>query len=361
MNEMKNLTILFICGKRREYPRNAQILKALKASFDVIEITSNKSSYALRILNVALRFLWTSIFKNYDLVYVGFLGQPFVPLVKFFRKRPIILDAFISVYDTLCLDRKDFEPNSILGKVSFWLDSFSFRLADKIVTDTNTHAEYLCHLFNIRRDKLCTIYSGADEEVFYPQEAEKEGNRFIVFFHGMFLPLHGIEYIVRAAKLLKNEKQVLVRIVGSGREKQKILRLSEELGVTNIDFTDWVSYKDLSFQIARADICIGGHFSTIDKAKRVISGKTFLYLSMRKPVVVGNSPAVRELFTHCENIYVCKMADEYSLASAILELKNDSDLRKGIAQAGFELFKNTCGKEKTGEKLAAIIEHYRKK
>ena len=79
-----------------------------------------------------------------------------------------------------------------------------------------------------------------------------------------------------------------------------------------------------------------------------------MYLAMKKPVIVGDNPATKELFTHAHNVYMCAMADAHSLAQAIKTLKENKELREYIAQAGFTAFKNL----RTKEKLSAIIEGF---
>ena len=354
---MKNKKIaLFICGAKRNYPRNIQILRFLKEYFKVIEITSNKSFYLLRLSEVLGRFLFSVLFqRNYDLIFIGFLGQPLMPVVKLLVRGPIIFDALVSIYDTLCLDRKSFNPNSIVGKITFWLDKKSFQWAQKIVTDSKTHTDYFSKLFDIEREKFQILYNIADERLFYPRETKKT-DKFTIFFDGTFLPLHGIDYIVRAARLLGEEKDILFRIVGKGKEKNKILKLAEDLNIKNIEFIDWIPHDELPSEIAKADLCLGGHFSNIDKAKRVISGKAFQYLAMKKPIIVGDNPAVRELFIHREDVYMCKMADEKALAGAILELRDNKVLREKIAERGFETFKQKCNFKQARENLLRIIE-----
>ena len=78
---------------------------------------------------------------------------------------------------------------------------------------------------------------------------------------------------------------------------------------------------------------------------------------MGKPIIAGDNPAVRELFTHRENAYMCKMADARALAEAILELKNNKSLREKIAKQGLETFKNKCNFKQTKENLLRIIEN----
>ena len=61
-------------------------------------------------------------------------------------------------------------------------------------------------------------------------------------------------------------------------------------------------------------------------------------IAMKKPVIAGDSPAVRELFTSRENILLCEMGSAESLADAILTLHNKPDLRAAIASEAYNLY-----------------------
>ena len=347
--------ILFICGERENYPRNTQIIQALSQDFEIIKIISKKKVYLLRIPEVIFRFLIILFLNDYQIIYVGFLAQPLVPLLRFLKKKPLIMDGFVSLYDALCLDRKDFRADSLPARISFWIDSLSFRMADKIITDTRANADFFSKLFKMERGKFYTLYMGTDESLFYPRADKINNDKFIVFFHGTFWGLHGIEYIIKAAKLLENRSDILFRLLGGGRKKEEITKLAKDLKLKNVEFLDWISYQDLSCRIAESDICLGGHFSGSDKAKRVISGKSIQYLAMKKPVIAGDSLAAKELFTHGENIYLCAMADEKALAKAVIELKGNATLRNKVAQSGFKLFKTRLSAQQTKNGLKEII------
>jgi glycosyltransferase involved in cell wall biosynthesis len=87
--------------------------------------------------------------------------------------------------------------------------------------------------------------------------------------------------------------------------------------------------------IAQASVCLGGHFSNNSKAQNVIATKTYQFLAMAKPTIVGDNQANAEIFTHREHVYMCTMADPQSLAEAILTLKADPELREKIAWGGY--------------------------
>jgi glycosyltransferase involved in cell wall biosynthesis len=302
--------------------------------------------------------LLPNLWKEYDGVFVGFYGQPLLPIVKLLTRKPIVFDAFVSTYDTLCFDRKWFKPNSVGGRLAYWLDRYTCLLADKVLLDTKTHADYFAETFDLPREKISVLYLGYDDNTFYPRDVQptEDPEKFTVFYYGSFLPLQGIEYIVRAAKLLEHEPAVQFQIAGRGSTYREIRRLAKDLAVTNVEFMGWIPYHQLPAAIARASICLGGHFSAIGKAQRVIAGKTYQFLAMGKPTIVGGNPANRELFTHKKNVYVCRMADEEALAAAIMALKDDQRLREQIAIEGCRLVTSTLNIQKLSQSLLSIIE-----
>ena len=351
------MRVLFICGREPEYTRNQMILRALERNFQVVRVTDSSRLFVLRNLLVILKLL-PSLWKGHDWVFVGFYGQPLLPIVKLLTRKPIIFDAFVSTYDTLCFDRKWFKPNSVGGRLAYWLDRYTCLLADKVLLDTKTHADYFAETFDLPRKKLSVLYLGYDDSTFYPRKVQssKGPQQFIVFYYGSFLPLQGIEYIIRAAKLLEHEMTIKFQIAGRGSTYREIRRLAKGLATTNVEFIDWIPYHQLPIAIARASICLGGHFSAIGKAQRVIAGKTYQFLAMAKPTIVGDNPANRELFTHKKDVYMCRMADEEALATAIMALKDDQRLREQIAAEGFRLVTSTLNTQKLGQSLLSIIE-----
>ena len=105
---------------------------------------------------------------------------------------------------------------------------------------------------------------------------------------------------------------------------------------------------------SQAHLCLG-IFGTSAKAQHGIPNKVFFALATKRPVVTGDTPAMREIFTHGENIWLCPMVDAAALADSITELKHRPDLRAEIAQKGYELFVREFSIEAIKQGLVAII------
>ncbi|MEM4725054.1 MAG: glycosyltransferase [Candidatus Hadarchaeum sp.] len=329
--------MLFLSGREVEYIRNRVLLDLLQRCCDVTVLTGNGHNIVVR--SIKGLFKWKINRPVYDVALAGFYGQPIAVVLGLLQRQPIILDAYVSTYDTLCEDRKLFHPHSILGRLAYWMDQKSCQLASLVLTDTRANAEYFSRQFGIPKEKFRVIYVGCDESLFYPRSDIIPSSSYCeVFYYGSFLPLHGTEVIIQAASLLKEHKDIHFTIGGNGPLFKSVKQQVEKLGLENISLVGWIPLEQLPLYIAQATICLGGHFSTIPKASRVISTKTFQFIAMRKPTIVGDSEAIRELFTHGEHVYAVPMDDPMALANAIRTLARNDVLRYQVASGGYEVF-----------------------
>jgi len=348
------MRILFISGRAADYTRNAVILKGLRENgVKIIECSDSSNSYVFRYAKALKKFILKRK-ENFDLIFVGFFGQPLVPIIRKLTNKPIIFDAFLSAYDTMCFDRDKFKPTAPIGKFFYWLDKHSCELADRVLLDTDTHIDYFVNTFNMESRRFQRAFVGADESVFYSIDIRREDSTFRVFYYGTYRPLQGMEYIVKAAKKLEPCNDIEFEIVGNGPEHKKITKLTQKINVKNVKFVNWIPYERLPLEIAKVDVCLGGHFSNIGKAKRVIAGKTFQFIAMKKPVILGDNPANKELFEDRKNALLVEMANSDAIANAILELRNNEDLRKRIAEEGHKTFKERCTPRLIGREIKNI-------
>lgn len=202
--------------------------------------------------------------------------------------------------------------------------------------------------------KIRVCYVGADEEIFIPSKFTKTDDNFVILFYGTYIPLHGIEYIIKAGKLLESHRDIRFKIVGKGQLYNDIQEQYKRLNCENTSFIDWVEYKDSPKHIANSDICLG-IFGDTGKARRVIPTKAFQALAMRKPLITGDSPATREILKDKEDCILCKMGDARSLAKSILVLKDDEVSRRKVAKNGYELFKERFTPKAIGRDLREIL------
>jgi glycosyltransferase involved in cell wall biosynthesis len=167
--------------------------------------------------------------------------------------------------------------------------------------------------------------------------------------------LHGIGYILEAAKQLEEQTDIRFEFIGSGQTYHQMRTLSEELGLKNTQFFGSIPPDKVPSFMTEADSCLG-IFGDTEKTQRVIPNKVYEALGMRKPVITCNSPAIREVFCDKRHLLLCKHADAHSLAQAILHLKHDDELRMNIAEHGYKSVKEHFTPAAIGKHFAALIE-----
>jgi glycosyltransferase involved in cell wall biosynthesis len=275
--------------------------------------------------------------KKPDLIIVAFPGQTVVWIARLFFGKRIIFDAFVSLYDSNVFDRRLYSSSSWWGRRDWFLDWYSCRLAWRVLLDTTEHINYFTKTFNLRRSKFLLVPVGADQRIFKPCPSPPTTGKITIHFHGSFIPLQGLRYIVEAADLLRDEG-FIIQIIGAGQELEDIKKIIKSRELEScLKLIGRVPYEDLPIWINKADICLG-IFGDTPKAARVVPNKVYECLAMGKAVVTADTPASREFFNNGKDILLCAPADSIALANLLRELKGDPARRQLLGEAGRRLF-----------------------
>jgi glycosyltransferase involved in cell wall biosynthesis len=226
--------------------------------------------------------------------------------------------------------------------------------------------DYYCREFGVDPRKVAVVPVGFDDRVFSRDimelrpGGEPAGQSFTVLFFGSFLPLHGVDDVIEAARLVEAaDRSVSFRFIGSGQTLGFAQANAAELGLANVAFEGWQSQSNLAARDARsADIFLGIYGRT-EKADRVVPHKVFQAMALGKPVITARTSAVEEFFADRENILLCRKGDAASLAEAILELRWDTALRQRIALSGRETVWRQYNPAALGAVLRGILEKAR--
>lgn len=338
------------------YPRNRVLIKGLRKNG--VEVVECNSQSVTRIIDY-FKLLTSHQALKYDVIILGargmYYGQPLVPFIKRITSKPVVFDAMLTLYERSVLDRKIVSINSINAALLYLLDYNALHGANLVLSDTNAHSCYYSRFYDIDSKKIRRVLVGSDDEIFYPRQIKREDDCFNVLFWGGFIPLQGVKYIIKAAKLLENHKDIKFELRGFGQTYKEAVELSRRIKTENaVLIPNWLPYEDLPDYIAKADVCLG-IFGETEKAKRAIPNKAVETLAMRKPLITGNSPAAREILTSMDNSLLVPMANSKILADAILTLKEDKNLRDRIAENGYQLFRKKLAPKVIGSSLKLAL------
>jgi glycosyltransferase involved in cell wall biosynthesis len=275
---------------------------------------------------------WSRLARRYrkvgphDVVLVGYFGHLDVLLARLLAgRRRVVLDMFLSVYDTVVLDRRLVGPGGPAARLARRLDRLAVRCADLALLDTPQQVDFAVDVLGLPRRKLAAVPVGAEPDHFSPRPPPEAGP-LRVLFYGTFVPLHGTRTIARAIRQLHGE-DIAFTIVGRGQERAAFDR--ELAGTEGVAVHDWLPYDRLGELVAGHDVVLG-IFGGSGKARRVVPGKAYQAACAGRAVVTADTPATRAAFGPGEIVLV-PPEDPDALALSLRELAKD---RPRVAELG---------------------------
>lgn len=298
---------------------------------------------------------------DYDVLVLGYPGQMDVYLARllaWLRRRPLVLDVFMSIY-LIAQERGLTAQHPVTGRLIYWIERLALLLPDQLIQDTAEYVAWFQSAFKLDPDRFRLVPTGADDRIFHPVDvAGRKDGRFQVLYYGTFIPNHGVEQIIEAARILKDHPEIHFELIGEGPTKARAMALARDYGLANVTFVDWVDRQALPRQAAAADLFLGA-FGTTPQSLMTVQNKIYEGLAMARPVVTGDSPTVRSQIGHGTVAYLVKRGDPQALAQAILTLRGDPALRERLARCGHQLFASKFSTVRIGEQARRHLEELR--
>lgn len=216
-----------------------------------------------------------------------------------------------------------------------WIEQAAIRFADHTITCTDQMRE----AFESRgapKDKIGIIMNSANEDEFDPRRyapAKRVSGEFRIICHGTIERIYGIDTIVRAVGLLRNEIPGLrLDIYGDGYALEEIRSLIRDLDLFDRVHVAgrFVAVQVLVQAIAAADAGVVAMRRDIFR-DLTHCNKMFDFITMRKPAIVSRTRSVEAYFDDsCFQMFTA--GDEQDLARAIRELYADPQLRDRLVR-----------------------------
>ena len=336
------------------YIRMRNLRAALRQveGYEVFDATNTRRGF-LRYFETIWKTLRIRLRHNPDVYVLGFRGHEIFWIIRLIAiGKPLIFDEFMSPSDALLYEGKGGLIGRIAGLLIYPLEWMCLHFSARCLTDTVLHKQFIARRFGLSEDKIDVVYVGAAVSGSEPSGNAEHTQPLSVLFYGTFLPLHGMDVLLDACKLLEG-RPIRFRIIGgSGKALSEFQSRLAELDPGNVEHDLWVDFDELqSTVIPNADLCLGGPFGGTPQARRVITGKAFQFLAQAKPTVLGRVDEPVE-FVDRENCLLVDQASPENLAAAFEWALANRERLPAIGQNGRRLFSERF----SVESLAAQIE-----
>ncbi|MFS8439788.1 glycosyltransferase [Xanthomonas campestris pv. raphani] len=348
----KDLFVIGVHTASEAYPNTLYILEKLRSDLSpqeinipllpetggAIKLRNRRLSSALKFMTAHVGVLWSTLtLRPPRCVYIPYpstfllLAWSFFP--KQLRPRRIVADAFISIYDTVINDRQLLSRDGYVSKLLKSAERRAFGTANVIVVDTQQNAKFYAETFHLPRQLFRPIPLSTNEKNYsqFPLSKKRTCN---VLFVGTLIPLHGIEVILAAARLLSCREDIVFTIVGDGQEAQAVENSILE-GASNLIWErKWMLPEQLASYIINSSICLG-IFGSTSKADRVCPYKIYAYASVGRPVITRNSSWLKQATRDYGQppFLGIPPGDPAMLADTIVRLADNTTLQEQMAEA----------------------------
>jgi len=199
-------------------------------------------------------------------------------------------------------------------------------------------------------EKIAVIPNWVDTEFLRPLPKDNPVSRrfglhdkFAIMYSGT-ISISSFETLVRileAARLLADDPEIRVVIVGDGLKLADLRARAESLSLGNVVFLPFQPYPDLPRLLASAD----GLLVPLDKDKSHLSvpSKLYNFLAAGRPILglATESSEVYQIIRDADCGLGVPPDDPVQIAAAVRELKNDPDRRARMAANGRRLAEET--------------------
>lgn len=352
--EKQDLLVLGVYRASEGYPNVLYRLEVLRESerFSIREINvpfwreGLMATGVLKGFFILINAVWAhvSLLARYlkeatpKVLYVPYPAISVLPLLSLLPTgcwpRHIVVDAYISIYDTVVNDRRLLGKGNPLARFIWRVERWAYNLADVVVADTSENAAYLCKEFDLHPSKVRVVVLSTNERHFRPARYLPNQGIFRVLFIGTFVPLHGVRTIIDAAILLKDCKEITFHLIGDGQAAGEVQVAIRNNDIRNIVWTrDWQSPESIAEEIWKADICLGIFGDTV-KAQRVCPLKIYAYAAVGRPVITGHTEWLCKATTGLEYapFATVPISNAEALANKILSLMADWPARAVFAK-----------------------------
>lgn len=348
-----------ICGNPlyRKVKKRGLIHKTYHRNITVWRVNNTtlpKKFFLTRVVNLISYFipcfLWTFFIKKMDYIVA--------------ETDPPLLASIAYVYSKIRRCRfiyysQDIWPqvgivnegmtNPLITTVFKGINGFLYKKSDRIIVLGRDMKKRLEEENHVPSFKIGIVENWADPNKIFPIHREDNlflqkhaiENKFVVMYSGNIGLSQELENIVYAAASLKEIKDILFVLIGEGASKEKLLHLTESLGLPNVKFLPYQEKEELKFSLNAAHI----HLITLKEGM-----KGYIVPSKVYGIMASGRPFIAAVDKDCE---IDKLVKEFYCGLTVSP-SNVEELKSAVLWA----FHNKEDIEKMGENGRKALENF---
>jgi len=234
--------------------------------------------------------------------------------------------------------------------------------ATKVITVSQEFVEEVLDRTKLPKEKMVLVpntvrKSFYKDAVVMPELLAKYKNNFVVLYLGDTHVRRGLLTAIRSIRFVKDKIPNLKLVIVGSNTTDTVLKnevIKEEVK-TFVDFEGWQNMSLFPSYIEASSVCI----SPLRRNKQhdvAYANKVFQYMSFKKPLLVSDATAQKNLVEKVGAGVVHKEQDAQDFAEKLLELYNNQELSDQMGAKGKAFVENEFSWEETSKNLVHLYD-----
>lgn len=248
--------------------------------------------------------------------------------------------------------------NPALIRASEWLERFLYQRADQLIVNS---PGFTAHIEARGGKNVVLVPNGAEAEMFDPDAdgadliaAHNLQGKFVVLYAGAHGMSNDLGVLLQAAARLGDHPEVMVVLVGDGKDKTALQAEAHSLGLENVLFIPPLPKAEMQTALAAADACVA-ILKPVEMYKTVYPNKVFDYMAAGRPVVLAIDGVIRDVVEEGQAGLFVPPGDPDALAEAIRKLAADPVQARALGQNGRRYLEAHFDRPRVAEKLDELL------
>ena len=212
----------------------------------------------------------------------------------------------------------------------------------------------------IESEKISVIINGVDLERFQLKPGDNTAklkygakDKFVCSYVGTVGMAHGLEVILKAAKICKNinNEDIMFWIVGDGAKREELENQAKKEGLNQVVFTGRLPKEEMPSIMASSDCCLV-HLRGSELFSTVIPSKIFEIMAMNIPIIMAVKGEAQEIVIKGKAGVVMEPDQPESLIECIYKIREQSK----ESFAGRQFVADNYDRNQLALKMLEIIE-----
>lgn len=229
--------------------------------------------------------------------------------------------------------------NERLIKATEGLESFMYRKADAVVSVTDSFVAHIAAR-DVPESRIHVIKNGVDLAFYNPGvnrdaaavDPGLEG-KYVAAYVGTHGMAHALHTVLEAAALLKEREDIVFLMVGDGAEKERLVKLRDEMQLTNVIMLDQKPKEAMPAIWAVTDVSLV-LLKNEELFKTVLPSKFFESMAMKCPIVLGVRGEAQALVESADAGICIEPENAEELANAVVALADNDKQAKVFGENG---------------------------